>query len=302
MAGPRSGPVLGYAMAVCFVLIWTGWIIATRHGIQSSITPVGIVILRFCIAAVFFLPWYWRKGIVPKGVDRRILFVMVCCAGVPYVLVVSAGMGFAPAADIGALLPGTLPLFAAVLGWFVLKETYDLSRILGFVFIACGIVLIAGSAVVFAADGAWRGHLLFLFGAFLWSIFTHAFKQAGMNSFQAAGLISFWSLSIVIPLALLTGGGGLLSMSWQELGFQVIVQGIAGGILSIVAYGAAVANLGATKAAAFASLVPVLVALLAIPMLGEVPSWQTGLAIGVITLGVILASGQRLLFFRRETS
>jgi len=302
MGNQRSGSVFGYAMAISFVLIWTGWIVATRYGIQSSITPVGIVILRFCVAALFFLPWYWRKGILPKGVDRRLLFIMVFCAGVPYVLIVTAGMGFAPAADIGALLPGTVPLFVAVLGWFVLKEVFEPSRILGFVFIACGIVLIAGSAVVFAADGAWRGHLLFLFGAFLWSIFTHAFKQTGLGSFQAAGLIAFWSLSIVIPLAVLTGGGGLLSMSWQELGFQIITQGVVGGILSIVAFGAAVANLGATKAAAFASLVPVLVALLAVPVLGEVPSWQTGLAIGVITLGVILASGQKLLFFHRKSS
>ncbi len=287
-------------MAISFVLIWTGWIVATRQGVQSSITPAGIVIIRFGVAALFFLPWYWRQGFLPKGVDRRLLFLMVFCAGVPYVLIVSSGMRFAPAADIGALLPGTMPLFAALLGWLVLKEVFEPPRILGFFLIACGIILIAGSAVVVGVNGAWRGHLLFLLGAFSWSIFTHAFKQSGLGSFQAAGLIGFWSLALVIPLAVLTGGGGLIAMSWPELGYQVIAQGLFGGVLSLVAYGAAVANLGATKAAAFGSLVPVLVALLAIPVLGEVPTWQTGLAIGAIMIGVMLASGQGRRFFRRK--
>ena len=287
-------------MAFSFVLIWTGWIVATRQGVQSSITPVGIVIIRFSVAALFFLPWYWRQGILPKSVDRRLLFLMIFCAGVPYVLIVSSGMGFAPAADIGALLPGTMPLFAALVGWVVLKEVFEPPRLLGFFLIACGIILIAGSAVIVGVNGAWRGHLLFLLGAFSWSIYTHAFKQSGLGSFQAAGLIGFWSLTIVIPLAVLTGGGGLIAMSWPQLGYQVIAQGLVGGVLSLVAYGAAVANLGATKAAAFGSLVPALVAFLAIPILGEVPTWQTVLAIGAIMIGVVLASGPGGRLFGRK--
>jgi len=132
---PGASPVLGYAMAVTFVLIWTGWIVATRHGVQTSMTPAGIAILRFCVAALFFLPWYWRQGIVPKGIDKRVFFLMVFCAGVPYVLLVSSGMAFAPAADIGALLPGTMPLFAALLGWLVIKEVIAPSRVFGFILI-----------------------------------------------------------------------------------------------------------------------------------------------------------------------
>ncbi len=61
-------------------------------------------------------------------------------------------------------------------------------------------------------------------------------------------------------------------------------QGVQSGLIPL--YGAAVANLGATKAAAFGSLVP---------------AWPTGVAIGVITLGVVLASGQgrRVLRWRK---
>lgn len=285
-------------MAISFVLIWTVWIIATRQAVQTTMTPAGVSILRFSLAAIFFLPWYWRKGIFPKNVDKRILFLMVSGSGAPMVFIVSSGMTFAPAADVGALLPGTMPLFAALLGWFVVKEAFATSRVFGFALIASGVAMVAGPALVLAGDGAWRGHLLFLSGACLWAIYTHAFKKTGLNSFQAAGLIGFWSLVIVIPLAVVTKGGGLLSLSWQELGYQFFFHGILSGILSIVTYGLAVAHLGATRAASFGSLVPALVALLAIPLLGETLDWLTGLAIAAITIGVVFASGQRVENFR----
>lgn len=300
MAEIRPRPVLGFAMAISFVMIWTVWIVATRQAVQTTMTPVSIAVIRFSFPALVFLPWYWRRGIVPKGVDRRLLFLVVCGAGAPMLFVVASGMAFAPAADIGALLPGTMPLFAALLGWFVVKEAFESSRILGFALIACGVVMIAGSAVVMGSDGAWRGHGLFLCGGFLWATYTHAFKQSGLDTFQAAGLIGFWSLVMVIPFALYTGGGGLLSLSAQEFGTQLIIQGLFAGIFSLVAYGLAVANLGATKAAAFGSLVPALVAVLAMPMLGEIPTWLTGLAIVAITIGVILASGQVPRIFNRK--
>jgi EamA-like transporter family len=48
---------------------------------------------------------------------------------------------------------------------------------------------------------------------------------------------------------------------------------------------------GASKAAAFVALAPVMAALMAIPALGERPTSTDWLAIGMITAGVYLASG-----------
>ncbi len=56
----------------------------------------------------------------------------------------------------------------------------------------------------------------------------------------------------------------------------------------MAAYGAAVRRLGASRAAAFSALVPVLAALLGIPVLGEMPAPAT---VGGIAAGVVLASG-----------
>ena len=56
-------------------------------------------------------------------------------------------------------------------------------------------------------------------------------------------------------------------------------------------YQLAVDRLGASGAAAFAALVPVLVTLLGIPVLGEIPDLATVLSGAFVCVGVFLASG-----------
>ena len=62
-------------------------------------------------------------------------------------------------------------------------------------------------------------------------------------------------------------------------------------IVSLLLYGRALTFLGASRGAAFASLVPALAALIAIPLLREWPSTSDWLAIMIISTGVYLASG-----------
>ena len=108
-------------------------------------------------------------------------------------------MQFAPAAEIGPLLPGTMPLFVALIGWLVFGERLAGVRVLGFALILIGVVCIGGYGLLLAGNGAWRGHLLLLTGACLWGIYTHAYRRSGLSALQAAALIGFWSFLILLP-------------------------------------------------------------------------------------------------------
>ena len=70
-------------------------------------------------------------------------------------------------------------------------------------------------------------------------------------------------------------------------------------VVSLFAYARAVMLLGAALGASFASLVPVLALLLAIPLLGEWPRTMDLLGIGAITLGVFFSSGAYATLRRR---
>jgi drug/metabolite transporter (DMT)-like permease len=77
----------------------------------------------------------------------------------------------------------------------------------------------------------------------------------------------------------------------REVVVQATMQGLLSGVLAIVLYGVAITRLGATRGAALTALVPVLAAVLAVPLLGEWPGAATALAIVATTLGVALAAG-----------
>jgi drug/metabolite transporter (DMT)-like permease len=83
----------------------------------------------------------------------------------------------------------------------------------------------------------------------------------------------------------------LLEVSLADLVGQAFYQGVVTATVSLALFGRSIMLLGASKAAAFVALVPVMAALMAIPALGEWPTSIDWLAIGMITAGVYLASG-----------
>ncbi len=288
---PSARPALvGWMAALGTVTIWAIWAVATRHAVTHDLPPAAVGLLRFGVPALVLAPVVWRIGLVPKGLSL-LKALSLLGSGAPFFFITALGMQFAPAAEIGPLLPGTMPLFVALIGWLVFGERLGRVRILGFALILIGILSIAGYGVLFAADGAWRGHLLLLTGAALWGIYTHAYRRSGLTAFQAAALIALWSFLILLPLgapSLVQALGHGLALS---ILLQAVLQGLIAGVAGIVLYGIAIDRLGASRAAAVSPLSIVLAALLAIPVLNEIPGPAAWIGIILATCGVVLASG-----------
>jgi drug/metabolite transporter (DMT)-like permease len=286
----RRNTLIGTAAAVFAVTIWAAWIVGTRHAVTGTLPPEAVGLLRMVVPALVFVPVWARVGVAPRGI-RSLVALCVLGAGAPFFIVVATGMKFAPAADIGPLLPGTMPLFAALLAVLVDRERIGPARLAGYALIVAGIVAIAGRGMFDFASGAWRGHALVLVGACLWAVYTIAFRRSRLGALEAAALIGFWSTLLLLPFGTLP-----LVEAWRaghgwEIAAQAVIQGVFSGILGLVGYGVAVARLGASKAAAFAALAPGMAALIAIPVLGEVPDMAAAIGIVATSIGVALASG-----------
>src|SRR5690606_10733299 len=126
---------------------------------------------------------------------------------------------------------------------------------------------------------------------FMWACFTVAMRRARLDALHAAALVSVGSFLIYIPAYLAFRGTGIVEVPVRDLAVQATYQGLLTTVISLILYGRAVAILGAAGGAAFGALVPALAALLAIPVLGEVPSVADWVGIASISLGVYLASG-----------
>jgi drug/metabolite transporter (DMT)-like permease len=285
----RAIDVAGVAAALGSVAIWAGWIVGTRHAVTHALDPAAVGLLRFAIPALVFVPVWLRLGLLPKRVPMLTLIALMG-AGAPFFLTVAYAMQYAPAADIGPLLPGTMPLLVALISVVMFGERLGRLRLVGLALVAAGIVAIGGRGLLAAGD-TWRGHGLLLAGALMWAVYTHAFKRSGINAVEATAIVAAWSTLMLLP----AGAPALVTAVQQGLALdviaQTIVQGVLSGVIAIVLYGVAVTRLGAARGAAFVALVPALAALIAIPVLGEWPDAAATVGIAATAIGVALAAG-----------
>ncbi len=93
-------------------------------------------------------------------------------------------------------------------------------------------------------------------------------------------------------MALALGAPSLIAAaSASEIALQVLAQGLLAGLVGMTLFAYGVRRLGASRAAAFISLIPGVVALMAVPMIGESVSAEAIAGIALVSLGVALASG-----------
>jgi drug/metabolite transporter (DMT)-like permease len=285
-----SSSAAGVAAALATVTIWAFWIVGTRHAVATDLEPSALGLLRFGVPALVFAPVWIRLGLFPKGISPRVLLGLMG-SGAPFFVIVAAGMRYAPAADAGPLLPGTMPLFVAILSVALLGERLSRARTLGFALVAAGIVAVAAGGLSNIGGGAWRGHALFIAGAFMWAVYTLAFKRSGLSAVEGTALIAVWSTLLLLPVGAPSLAGAIADGRSHEVVAQAVLQGGLSGIIAVVLYGISIRSLGASRAAAFVALVPCGAALLAIPLLGEWPGILASAGIAAATIGVALGSG-----------
>jgi drug/metabolite transporter (DMT)-like permease len=279
---------LGLLAAAVVVAIWSVWLVATRQAATVHVPPVWLGMMRFAIPAVALAPFWWRVGLLPKGVDPRLITVMILGAGAPFFLLVASGLSYASAAEGGVLLGGTMPFFAAMLAWAIDRERFRISRIVGFAMIIGAMLAIGGSALL---GGHGPGRLLLVLASILWAGYTLAFRRSGIDAVAGAGIVAAWSTILLLPLALIEGTGSLFAIQPAVLVSAVVTQGLLSGIAALICYGAVVRILGSSRAALLGALPPAVAAVLAIPLLGEVPTVVTVIGIVLAVAGVTLATG-----------
>ncbi len=286
---PPLSAGLGAASALSVVLIWAAWLISTRHSVGTSLSPLDLSLLRYGVPALILSPYWLRTGLWPKGVPKWTLVLMICGSGAPFFQLVGFGMKATPASAAGVLLPGIMPLAAALIGILLLGERPDRMRKLGMLAILAGGVLLLADNLS-SGRLTWVSYVILPAGATLWAIYTHAFRKSGLSAFEGGALICIWST--IINLALIPFlGTHLLSVPIAEIAVPFVTQGLLSGLLATVLYGTAVRSLGGTQAAAYTAVTPVAAAIGGTLLLGEPLGVVTIVATLVTGAGVLLSTG-----------
>jgi drug/metabolite transporter (DMT)-like permease len=288
-----SGYLKGAMSGFAAVSIWASWSVFTRLAVTTNLNTWDITALRFGVAGLILAPMVIRRGLARDRLGWLGLAVIVAGNGAPYALIAAGGLQFAPAYASGALNPGCMPLFVALIATVVLKEQLSIGRKVGLLLILMGALIIVACQ---GWSGTWSisrtiGDALFLLASFLTACFTVTMRQAKLEPLHATALVATGSLVIYLPIYLALYGARLEQLTLAEFAVQAFFQGVLVTIVALVLYGRAIVILGASDGAAFGALVPALSALFAIPLLAEWPNESSWIAIVFVSIGVYLASG-----------
>ncbi|MEI2297566.1 DMT family transporter [Ensifer sp. MJa1] len=288
--GNTTPVAAGYAGAFVTVLIWAGWILATRHSAGTALGTIDLGLIRYGIPALLLSPVWLKTGLVPRTLPVHLLVLMVTGSGALFFQVSTFAIHSVPASSVGILLGGSMPLATALIGVAAFGERPDRMRAVGFAAIIVGVVILLTRNLAVSTPTGWSGYVLLPAAATLWAVYTHAFRRSGLSPLQGSALIAVWSFMIHLALAIVFGST-LADVPVAEIALQVASQGILSGLVAMVAYGFAVKSLGGTQAAAFTALTPVLAMVGGAALLGEQIGPFEMLAAIVTAAGVALSTG-----------
>jgi drug/metabolite transporter (DMT)-like permease len=281
---PRSG----VAWAAITVLIWAGYPVVTRLSVTTTLQPEDLFALRFGVSAALFAPYLARHAaVLQRDVWSKGVGLAACQGTLAAFFII--GLQFAPASHASALVQGVIPAWLLVLG-AVLYGSRMHNNASGVVLIVLGAaLLVADSSIAFSRQTLF-GDLLFLLAALLAAGYIAQMHHFRIPPTAGAALVAIYSALVFLPWYALFGSGAFADASWSELALQTVYQGVLVGYVSFITLNRAIAALGGTRTSALISLVPVLTALIAIPVLGERPSILDCLAIVLVTAGVAFVS------------
>lgn len=270
--------------------------VATKFALRS-IPPFTLIFLRFSLASLFLGVIYYTRRNIPllRGDRWRLLFASLIVPGL-YFLAETYGLKLSSATSV-SLLISTIPIFAALFAFLVMKEKIGLWRGVA-IFLS-----VLGVAIIIPGDrgelAAWKmvqlGNLLGLGAAVCAGLYMAIGRNLmsrhsplTITTFQA-----FFAAAIFLPLA----GMERVTHRWENLQpltiLAVLYLAFFCSVLAFFLWNYGISRLEASKAAVFTNLVPVFTFIGASLFLGEKIHLEQVIGGGLVIGGVSLASATK---------
>jgi len=288
-----SPAVTGIAAGLVAALVWSTFMLFAKSGATLGLLPQDFAVLRFGTAALIMLPWLLQHDPLRlAGIGWRRAGLLTLLAGPLFILLATGGYAHAPLVHGAVIQPSTIALASMAAAMVLLKERPGLAKLAGTGLIVAGLVVIASHADAMGGGMVWIGDLMFVAAGLGWTGFTILIKRWELDPLAVTAAVSALSALLVVPAMLIAGDfGRIAALPPATLLAQVTVQGLAAGVIAVIAYGIAVRRLGAAKAGLFPAVVPALTLALGSLSSGTAPHFFEIAGAALATLGLIVAVG-----------
>ena len=272
-------------MGLTFALIWSSAFTSARI-IVTNASPLAALSLRFFISGLIgisiarILGQTWH--LTPNQWRATIIFGV--CQNAIYL-----GLNFyamqTVEASLASIIASSMPLLVAFAGWVFLKDSLPVMSILGLIFGMVGVVIIMSSRINSGID--FYGVTFCIIAAIALTVATLSIKSmsSGENLLMVVGL---QMLVGAVPLTIASALTETLHINVTAgLITAFIYTTLAPGLLATWIWFKLVARIGATRAATFHFLNPLIGVAIAAIVLGESLSQYDIIGVIVIMVGIL---------------
>ncbi len=293
-AGPAPALLAGLLWGLLAAAIWASYSVLARLAVKAGLSPGDLTLLRFAPGALIMLPFMWHWGWRDlAGIGWRRGLVLSLLAGPGFSLLFMTGFTLAPLAHGAVVAPALQMLTGLTLAALIAHQRWTRETAIGAVCVLLGLLCIGGDSLLHnEGTRTLLGDGLFAAAGTCWGLFGALSRRWQVDPLRVTGVVVVLSFLMFAPgFVLLADWQRLASAGPGMLALQIVFQGLGAGLVAVLAFSRAAALLGSGRAAFFGALVPGAAALLAVPVLGEVPSLLQVLGIVAVVAGLLVAFG-----------
>jgi drug/metabolite transporter (DMT)-like permease len=253
--------------------------------------------LRFGIAAIFLLPWTFRKPTEPllNGMQKKTLFLQSFFGNFLFSICMLSGIARTSAAAAGVIL-AAIPAATAVLSFAILSEKISSRAMIAVALAVVGVSLLAlaKSDGGLASEVTWLGNALMM-GATVCEALYVVFGRklvAGLSPLRVSALINLCGFMLVTPFgiwqALSFNWAGPTLMQWLGLALYAL----AASVITVAMWMAGLKRVPASQAGVFTVALPISAAIVGVLVLNETIGVYEITALALAASGILVMATQ----------
>ncbi|BDX07914.1 DMT family transporter [Planctobacterium marinum] len=278
----------GYIMAAVVVSIWSGFIVVSRYGATHALNGYDLIALRYGVASLVSIPVWWFLSSRVNFLNIRYLMLAIF-GGMLYAICAFTGFSLAPANHAAVLLPGFMPVAISLCIWLIIGTPIKGKALLALGIISLGIILL-GTKTLTVSPETLTGDILFICAALSWGVFNALLKKWHPDPYATVVAVSLFTTLVYLPIFILFLPSNLGQAPASEVWLQAGYQGVLAAVVQLLLYVKAAKTIGANNMAVTMAFVPVLAALIAVPVLGEQITLFIAISLLCVTGGAIFGN------------
>lgn len=290
---PKTTNTKAYIAILVAMTIWSASFIFTRIGLESF-PPITLVTMRMVLAAIIL-------GIV-GGVTKQIQrlerkdakFLLIAAFAEPFCYFICEAYGLTLVSPtVASVILSTIPLFAPLFAFTILRERVTWSNMLGIIISLAGVLMLVVEKEEIVVKPL--GLLVLMLAVVAALIYSSMLKKVPekYNATTIVFYVYLFSLLFFIPAFFIKDFETIHQIDFQWRSFYaVLTLAIFASVLSFVLFCYSVRKLGVTRANAFCNIMPGCTALFMWLLYDETLPTIKIVAIVIVIIGLFISQIQ----------